>query len=272
MLSHFLVSNSLRPHGPWPTRLLCPQDSPDRNTGVGCCALLQGIFLTQWSNPRLSSLLHWQEGFLPLAPPGKPLHSYTFTQKEWNYGSTQNLHKSHDSTIRNSPKVETVQVSINRWINKMCVSLKTSPTTSLTSLPRTPVTLDASWCFAQARLRPPMWCVGDPQGTQLRVCSACEEGQAATPLGGPQALTRHPGPVLPYAQSIPATDSSLDCSLLSLKFLPGYHLLREASQNHPRRTRPPGHSLYPLYSLIFLPGSYYYLTLFPGDMTWCYMH
>ena len=26
----------------WPTRLLCPRDSPGKNTGVGCHALLQG--------------------------------------------------------------------------------------------------------------------------------------------------------------------------------------------------------------------------------------
>ena len=35
---------------------------------MGCHALLQGIFLTQGSNPRLLSLLHWQAGSLPLAP------------------------------------------------------------------------------------------------------------------------------------------------------------------------------------------------------------
>ena len=34
----------------WPTRLLCPWDSPGKNTGVGCHALLQGIFLTQGLN------------------------------------------------------------------------------------------------------------------------------------------------------------------------------------------------------------------------------
>ena len=39
---------------------------------VGCHALLQGIFPTQGSNLRLLRLLHWQAGFLPLAPPGKP--------------------------------------------------------------------------------------------------------------------------------------------------------------------------------------------------------
>ena len=31
-------------------RLLCPWDSPGKNTGVGCHALLQGIFPTQASN------------------------------------------------------------------------------------------------------------------------------------------------------------------------------------------------------------------------------
>ena len=51
-----------------PSRLLSPWDSPGKNTGVGCHALLQGIFLTEGSNPRLLSLLHWQVGSLP----GKP--------------------------------------------------------------------------------------------------------------------------------------------------------------------------------------------------------
>ena len=40
------------------TRLLCPWDIPGKNTGVCCCALLQGIFLTQWSNLPLLRLLH----------------------------------------------------------------------------------------------------------------------------------------------------------------------------------------------------------------------
>ena len=37
-------------------------DSPGKNTGVGCRALLQGIFWTQGSNLCLSHLLHWQVG------------------------------------------------------------------------------------------------------------------------------------------------------------------------------------------------------------------
>ena len=59
-------------HGLKPASLLCPWDFPGKNTGVGCHALLQGIFLIQGLNPYLLHLLHWQEGSLPLVPPGKP--------------------------------------------------------------------------------------------------------------------------------------------------------------------------------------------------------
>ena len=43
---------------PWTAtaRLLCPWDSPGKNTGVGCRALLLGIFLTQESNLHLLGL------------------------------------------------------------------------------------------------------------------------------------------------------------------------------------------------------------------------
>ena len=51
------------------SRLLCPRDSPGKNTRVGCCTRLQGISLTQGLNPRLLCLLHWQVGSFPLAPP-----------------------------------------------------------------------------------------------------------------------------------------------------------------------------------------------------------
>ena len=35
------MSDSVRPHGLQPTRLLHPWDSPGKNTGVGCHFLLQ---------------------------------------------------------------------------------------------------------------------------------------------------------------------------------------------------------------------------------------
>ena len=51
---------------------------------MGCHVLLQGIFPTQGSNPRLLCLLHWQPGSLPLAPPGKS-HTFLFFLTQLNF-------------------------------------------------------------------------------------------------------------------------------------------------------------------------------------------
>ena len=67
-----VMSDSLRSFGLQPARPPWPWASPDKDTGVGCHALLQGIFLTQRPNLHLLQLLCWQVGSLPLAPPGKP--------------------------------------------------------------------------------------------------------------------------------------------------------------------------------------------------------
>ena len=58
-----------------PAKLLCPWDSPGKNTGVGCHALLQGIFPTQGSNPYLLYLLHCRRVLYPLGHLGSP---YTY--------------------------------------------------------------------------------------------------------------------------------------------------------------------------------------------------
>ena len=78
------MSDSLRPHGLQPTRLLCPWDSPGKNTGVGCQLFLQGIFPTQGLNPRL---LQCQADSLSSEPPGKP-HTYVSIIKKQDYYQT----------------------------------------------------------------------------------------------------------------------------------------------------------------------------------------
>ena len=54
---------------PWTVaaQLLYPWGFPGQNPGVSCHFLLQGIFLTQGSKPRL---LHLQAEFLPLSHQG----------------------------------------------------------------------------------------------------------------------------------------------------------------------------------------------------------
>ena len=54
MPSHPVASDSFQHHGLQLTRLLCPWDSPGKNTGGGCLALLQGIFPTQESTRSLT--------------------------------------------------------------------------------------------------------------------------------------------------------------------------------------------------------------------------
>ena len=57
-----------------------------QNTGVGCCALLQGIFPTQGLNLYLLCLLHWQVGSLPLASPGNVyMYLYYVHVSVWLY-------------------------------------------------------------------------------------------------------------------------------------------------------------------------------------------
>ena len=53
-------------------------DSPGKNMGVVCHALLQGILPVQGPNPNLLYFLQWQVGSLPLAPPGLPSILFLF--------------------------------------------------------------------------------------------------------------------------------------------------------------------------------------------------
>ena len=59
-----VMSDSLQPHG-----LYSPWNSPGQNTGVGSLSLLQGIFLTQGSNPGLP---HGRQILYQLSHKGSP--------------------------------------------------------------------------------------------------------------------------------------------------------------------------------------------------------
>ena len=63
VVSRFSHARLLQPYELEPAKLLCPWDSPGKNTGVGCCDPLQGIFLTQELNRYLCIagrfFIHW---------------------------------------------------------------------------------------------------------------------------------------------------------------------------------------------------------------------
>ena len=69
-----VVSDSVRPHGLEPARLLCPWDFLSKSTGDGCHFLLQGICLT-WDRAHVSLSPALAGGLFTTEPPGKPHQS-----------------------------------------------------------------------------------------------------------------------------------------------------------------------------------------------------
>ena len=67
-----VVSNSVRPHRQQPTRLPCPWDSPGKNTGVGCCFVLQCMKVKS-ENEVAQSCLTLSDP-MDCSPPGSSIH------------------------------------------------------------------------------------------------------------------------------------------------------------------------------------------------------
>ena len=92
------MSTSLQPHGLYPTGLLHPWNFLGKSTGVDCHFLLQGIFLTQGSNPSPEL----QADALPSEPP-------------WNPKKTKDLYiENYDTHERNQRWYKHIVLYINR--------------------------------------------------------------------------------------------------------------------------------------------------------------
>ena len=79
-----VVPDSVRPPGLQRARLLCPWDSPGKNTGVDSHSFLQGIFPTQRSSP---GLLHCRQILYHLSHQGSPLFYTLLYTKLFNLPS-----------------------------------------------------------------------------------------------------------------------------------------------------------------------------------------
>ena len=67
LLSRFSSVQLCDPMDRRPARFLYLWDSPGKNTGVGCCCLIQGIFLTQGLNLHLLHLLALANRFFTMS-------------------------------------------------------------------------------------------------------------------------------------------------------------------------------------------------------------
>ena len=65
-------------------RLLCPWDSPGKNTGMNYCFLLQGIFPAQGLNPHLLCLLHCRQVLYLLSHQGILCNELYKNSKAWD--------------------------------------------------------------------------------------------------------------------------------------------------------------------------------------------
>ena len=117
MLSLSVMSDPLRLHGLWPSRLLCSWDFPGKNTGVDSHFLLQGIFPSQgWNTGLLDCrqiyyyLNHWES------------HNLTFTfipiPKKGNAKECSNYHTialiSHASKVM----LKIFQARLQQYMNR----------------------------------------------------------------------------------------------------------------------------------------------------------
>ena len=103
--SRSAVSDSLRPHG-----LYSLWNSPGQNTGEGSLSLLQGIFLTQGSNP---GLLHCKQIRYCLCHQSKD----TFIIDKNHRYRRRSMHlPSHACALEGSPQGMTQVETRKRWI------------------------------------------------------------------------------------------------------------------------------------------------------------
>ena len=94
---------------------LCSWASPGKNTGVGCHALLRGIFLIQRSNLCLLRLLCWQADSLPQCHYEAP---YIFQSVQFSQLVVSNSLQAHESQHTRppcpSPSPEFTQTHVHR--------------------------------------------------------------------------------------------------------------------------------------------------------------
>ena len=107
-----------------PPRLLCPWDSPGKNTGVGCHALLQGIFSAQGSN---LGLTHCRQILYRLKHQGSLKYIHTAAAAAKSLQSYPTLCDPTDGSPPGSPVPGILQARTLEWVaialSEICVLL-----------------------------------------------------------------------------------------------------------------------------------------------------
>ena len=105
-------------------------DSPVKNTGVGCQALLQGIFLTQGSNPHL---LHCRQILYHLSHQGSSKWSKPTLMNFTNQTHRKEIDWAHQVSLRKPSKTENQKNELISELAHKVESFSTSSTGRLTA-------------------------------------------------------------------------------------------------------------------------------------------
>ena len=97
LLSRSVMSDSVRSHRRQPTRLLCPSDSPGKNTGVGCHFLLQCMKVK--SESEVAQLCPTLSDPMDCSPPGSSVHGI-FQARVLEWVATAYLKRSGELPLR----------------------------------------------------------------------------------------------------------------------------------------------------------------------------
>ena len=108
----------MQPQRRQPTRLLCPWDSPGKNTGVGCHFLLQCMKVK--SESEVAQLCPTPSDPMDCSLPGSPVHGI-FQARVLEWGAIAfpyHLAKYLPAHEMDMPRLLNVQVTLNSWHTK----------------------------------------------------------------------------------------------------------------------------------------------------------
>ena len=106
-----VVSDSVRPHRRQPNRLLCPWDSPGKNTGVGCHFLLQCMKVK--SESEVAQSCPTLRNPIDCSPPGSSVHGiFQARVLEWGAIAFSNMLASGTLELKSQDECDLYSVFI----------------------------------------------------------------------------------------------------------------------------------------------------------------
>ena len=124
------MSSFLQPYALWSAKLLCPWDSPGKNTGPGFQGLLQGIFLTRsWTHISCGSCI--AGNFFTIEPLGEPVRNDMSLKNFFCQAFESSIHAFLLNTTCNH-------------LPKMCCLLLSKLSFSLCSWPSSHIAIDSA--------------------------------------------------------------------------------------------------------------------------------